>query len=86
MLAERAREELAATGARPRTEMLSGVESLTASELRVAKLAATGLTNREIAQQLFVTMKTVETHLRHCYQKLEIAGRTELQDALAQAA
>ena len=81
-LADQAREELAAMGARPRSEVLSGVESLTASELRVAKLATRGLTNREIAQQLFVTMKTVETHLRHCYQKLEISGRAELGSAL----
>jgi ATP/maltotriose-dependent transcriptional regulator MalT len=81
-LAERARIELEATGARPRSIVLSGAESLTPSELRVARLAADGLTNREIAQNLFVTMKTVETHLRHCYQKLEIAGRGELAQSL----
>ena len=77
-LAERAREELKATGARPRKEVFTGVESLTASELRIAKLAAEGLTNREIAQQLYVTQKTVETHLRHCFQKLDLKGRGEL--------
>ena len=81
-LAERARTELEATGARPRSLVVSGVASLTPSERRVAQLAAEGLTNREIAQQLFVTMKTVETHLRHCYQKLEISGRDELPGAL----
>ena len=75
---ERARTELAATGARPRGALLSGVEALTPSELRVARLAADGLTNREIAQQLFVTAKTVETHLRHAFQKLGVAKRTEL--------
>jgi DNA-binding NarL/FixJ family response regulator len=83
-LEERARTELAASGARPRSVVASGVDSLTPSELRVAELAAQGMTNREIAQRLFVTMKTVETHLRHCYQKLEIAGRGELSAALGE--
>ena len=83
LLANRARTELEATGARPRSIVLSGADSLTPSERRVAQLAADGLTNREIAQNLFVTMKTVETHLRHCYQKLEIAGRGELAQALS---
>jgi DNA-binding CsgD family transcriptional regulator/tetratricopeptide (TPR) repeat protein len=82
-LEERARVELAATGARPRSVLLTGAESLTPSERRVAELAATGMTNREIAQSLFVTPKTVETHLRHCYQKLDIAGRGDLSSALA---
>jgi DNA-binding CsgD family transcriptional regulator len=82
-LAARANVELAATGARPRKLVLSGVDSLTASELRVAKLAAKGRTNREIAQELFVTMKTVETHLGHVYQKLDISSRKELPEALA---
>jgi DNA-binding NarL/FixJ family response regulator len=81
-LVERARTELEASGARPRSVFVSGVDSLTPSELRVAELAVQGMTNREIAQRLFVTMKTVETHLRHCYQKLEIAGRGELAAAL----
>jgi len=81
-LEERARTELAATGARPRSAVLSGVASLTPSELRVAELAADGMTNREIAQELFVSRKTVETHLRHCFQKLEISGRGELAGRL----
>ncbi len=81
-LEERARTELAATGARPRKAVLTGVESLTPSELRVARMAAEGMTNREIAQSLFVTVKTVETHLRHAYQKLDVARRTELVTAL----
>ena len=81
-LEERARTELTATGARPRKAVLSGVESLTPSELRVARLAAEGMTNREIAQSLFVTAKTVETHLRHVYQKLGVAGRGDLAAAL----
>lgn len=81
-LEELARAELAATGARPRSAVLSGVESLTPSELRVARLAAGGMTNREVAGQLFVTAKTVETHLRHVYGKLGIAGRDELAGEL----
>jgi DNA-binding CsgD family transcriptional regulator len=81
-LEERARVELAAAGARPRKAVFTGVESLTPSELRVARMAAEGMTNREIAQSLTVTAKTVETHLRHVYQKLDIAKRTELSGAL----
>jgi ATP/maltotriose-dependent transcriptional regulator MalT len=77
-LAERAREELRAAGARPRRVMLSGVESLTASELRVAQLAAAGLTNPEIAQRLYVTRSTVETHLSRCFMKLSIDSRAQL--------
>lgn len=83
-LEERARVELEATGARPRKAVLTGVDSLTPSELRVARMAAEGMTNREIAQSLFVTAKTVETHLRHAYQKLEVAGRGELAAALGE--
>lgn len=82
-LAERVREELHASGARPRREALSGVEALTPSELRVTRLAADGLTNREVAQQLFVTPKTVEVHLSNAYRKLEIRSRRELAGALA---
>jgi DNA-binding CsgD family transcriptional regulator len=81
-LAARAREELRATGARPRREWRTGVEALTPSELRVARLAADGRTNREIAQELYVTVKTVEGHLAHAYGKLGIAGRTELVQRL----
>jgi len=81
-LAERARTELGAAGARPRKTVLSGIESLTPSELRVARMAAEGMTNREIAQSLFVTTKTVETHLRHVYQKLDVARRGDLADVL----
>ena len=71
-LEERARAELEATGARPRNVVLSGVDSLTPSEVRVARMAVEGMSNREIAQGLFVTTKTVETHLRHVYQKLGV--------------
>jgi DNA-binding CsgD family transcriptional regulator/tetratricopeptide (TPR) repeat protein len=85
-LAERARTELTATGARPRSVRLSGVESLTASERRVAEMAADGLTNRQIAQALFVTPKTVEVHLSSVYRKLEIASRSELARVLPASA
>jgi DNA-binding CsgD family transcriptional regulator len=78
VLAERAREELLATGARPRRERLTGPEALTPSELRVARLAAQGASNPEIAQALFLTRRTVETHLTHAYQKLGISSREAL--------
>jgi DNA-binding CsgD family transcriptional regulator len=81
-LAARAREELKATGARPRREWRTGVEALTPSELRVARLAAAGHTNREIAHELYVTLKTVEGHLARAYTKLRIEGRSELPHVL----
>lgn len=77
-LAEEARTELAASGARPRTTALTGVKALTPSEHRVAVLAAGGGGNRQIAQQLFVTPKTVEVHLSAAFRKLGISSRTEL--------
>ena len=82
----RAGEELAAAGSRPRSVFRTGLDSLTASELRTAKLAAKGLSNVEIAQQLFVTRKTVEKHLGNAYTKLEISSRKELPAALAEPA
>ena len=83
-LSERARTELAATGARPRREaLLSGPASLTPSERRIAELAASGSSNREIALTLFVTPKTVEYHLRNVYRKLQIRTRDQLPGALA---
>jgi DNA-binding CsgD family transcriptional regulator len=84
-LVERARAEIYATGARPRRAALSGVRSLTASERRVADLAASGLTNRDIAQAFYVTPKTVEVHLGNAYRKLGITSRRELPAALADA-
>jgi DNA-binding CsgD family transcriptional regulator len=81
-VAERAYLELTATGAKPRRPRTWGVAALTASERRVAELAAGGMTNREIAEALFVTTKTVEKHLASAYTKLEIAGRGELPAAL----
>ncbi len=81
-LADHIRTELQATGARPRTDALAGVEALTPSERRVADLAAAGSANREIAQQLYVTPKTVEVHLTNAYRKLGIGSRRELAGAL----
>jgi DNA-binding CsgD family transcriptional regulator len=71
-----------AAGARPRRLALTGAGSLTASERRVAQLAASGRTNREVAQALFVTEKTVEAHLSQTYRKLAISSRAELPQAL----
>ena len=85
-LADRAEEELAATGARARSIILTGVESLTASERRVAQMAADGLTNPEIAQALYVSRKTVETHLRHVFQKLDVESRRQLPALLTASA
>jgi len=82
-LAEQAETELRATGARPRRALLTGPESLTASERRVAELAGRGLTNREIAQLLFVTARTVEGHLTSVFRKLRVDSRTDLSAALS---
>jgi DNA-binding CsgD family transcriptional regulator len=86
-LADRAHDELIAAGARPRRgrRLLSGRESLTASEDRIAVLAADGMSNREIAQRQFVTVKAVEWHLRNVYRKLDISSRQELPEALVPA-
>ena len=81
-LAERARTELRAAGGRVSDPQGTGVDQLTASERRVADLAAQGRSNPEIAQALFVTRKTVETHLGQVYRKLGIPGRAELGRAL----
>jgi len=85
-VAARADSELLATGARPRRIALSGVASLTPSERRVAQMAAEGPTNREIAQALFVTQRTVEVHLTSIYRKLGISSRSQLATALAETA
>jgi DNA-binding CsgD family transcriptional regulator len=77
-LVEHVRAELAATGARPRTTAAAGVESLTASERRVVQFAVEGQSNRDIAQALFVTPKTVEVHLSNAYKKLGVRSRRDL--------
>jgi DNA-binding CsgD family transcriptional regulator len=83
-LVERAYDELRAAGARPRKVLYTGVDALTASERRVAGMAASGMSNREIAQGLFVTVKTVEFHLGQAYRKLDISSRRQLASVLAQ--
>ena len=84
-VAERARAELQASGVRPRAEALTGAGALTVSERRVADLATEGRTNKDIAQVLFVTPKTIEVHLSSVYRKLGIRSRRELQGALSAA-
>ena len=81
-IAARARAELIAAGAKPRRDAITGRDALTAGELRVARLAAEGLTNREIAQALFITTKTAKAHLSRVYRKLDIKRRGQLADAL----
>jgi DNA-binding CsgD family transcriptional regulator/mono/diheme cytochrome c family protein len=82
-VADRARNELTIAGARPRRDALRGRDALTPSELRVAQLAADGRTNREIAEHLFITLRTVEAHLTSTYGKLELSSRHQLASALA---
>lgn len=77
-----ARHELLASGARPRRDQLTGVGSLTPTERRVAELAAGGQKNREIAEALFVSVRTVAVHLSNSYRKLGVSGRGELAAAL----
>jgi DNA-binding CsgD family transcriptional regulator len=77
-LAAEVKRELLAAGARPRRAALTGPDALTAAERRVAALAADGASNRQIAEHLFVTQATVETHLRHAFRKLNITSRAEL--------
>ena len=82
-LMDAVRAEIYATGSRPRTTALRGVGSLTTSERRVAELAAAGQSNRDIAQTLYVTPKTIEVHLSNSYRKLGISSRRQLGAALA---
>jgi DNA-binding CsgD family transcriptional regulator len=81
-LATTARIELAAAGVRVRGPAVTGVDALTPAERRIADLAAAGSSNREIAQTLFITPKTVENHLGGAYRKLSVAGRVELGQVL----
>jgi DNA-binding CsgD family transcriptional regulator len=82
-LVDRAEIEMRASGGRPRRLVLSGLDSLTASERRIAELAGQGLSNREIAQTLFVTNRTVEGHLTNVFRKLRLDSRTKLNAALS---
>jgi DNA-binding CsgD family transcriptional regulator len=81
-VAVRAHDELVTAGARPRRDPTESRSTLTASELRVARMAAEGMTNREIAQALFLTENTIETHLRSVFRKLDIGSRSQLARAL----
>ena len=85
-LRDHAAEEPKATGARVSRPALTGVDALTASEHRIASMAARGMSNADIAQALFVTVKTVEMHLGHAYNKLNLRGRTQLAGALGDRA
>jgi DNA-binding CsgD family transcriptional regulator len=82
-LALRAEHELRTAGAKPRRDRITGRDALTATEQRVAQLAINGMTNRQIAETLFVTRKTVESHLEHIFRKLSIHSRGELEHAIA---
>jgi DNA-binding CsgD family transcriptional regulator len=84
VLARRAAAAAAASGARPRRATRHGREALTPAELRAAQHAALGASNQEIAERLFVSVKTVETHLSRTYNKLGIRSRAQLPDALAE--
>jgi DNA-binding CsgD family transcriptional regulator len=77
-IAGQARQELVVAGARPRREASIGLAALTPSEERVAQLVARGLSNRQIADTLYVSPRTVATHLTHVYQKLAVEGREQL--------
>jgi DNA-binding CsgD family transcriptional regulator len=81
--AERARLELEATGVRARKRTVETLDQLTPQETQVARLAAQGETNREIAARLFISASTVEYHLRKAFRKLDVKSRTQLADRLA---
>lgn len=83
-LADDARRELIVAGGRPRRPATTGLDALTPSERRVAQLVAQGLTNRQIAHFLFVSPRTVTTHLTHIYQKIGISSRSELSSLLTE--
>jgi DNA-binding CsgD family transcriptional regulator len=81
-LEQRVRAALVATGARPRRADISGRDALTPRELRIARMARDGMGNREIAETLFITRKTVETHLGHAFRKLGVSSRDGLAATL----
>jgi DNA-binding CsgD family transcriptional regulator len=83
LLARRARRALVASGLRPRQAALEGAASLTPRQRQVCELAAAGKGNRAIAQELFLSIKTVETHLAAGYRKLGVSTRADLAAELA---
>jgi DNA-binding NarL/FixJ family response regulator len=85
LLARQARAELLATGARPRRPASTGPQALTPAERQVTSLAATGHSNRDIAARLYITRRTVETHLTHSFAKLGISSRAELAASFVEA-
>ena len=84
-LAQHAYAELVAAGGRPRNLRLSGVGALSPTERQVARLVISGMTNRQVAQSLFVTQRAIELHLTSVYRKLRITGRSQLAEALGQS-
>jgi DNA-binding CsgD family transcriptional regulator len=78
--AERAARELRATGEKPRIRTAQPTDALTAQELHIARLVATGATNREVGAQLFLSPRTIEAHLRNIFQKLDISSRRQIKD------
>jgi DNA-binding NarL/FixJ family response regulator len=78
--AERAARELRATGEHPRNRTAQPADALTAHELHIARLVATGATSREVGAQLFLSPRTIEAHLRSIFRKLGITSRRQLRD------
>ena len=85
-LAERARRELRASGEAPRRRAPEAWAQLTPQELQIAQLAAEGLSNREIGERLYLSHRTVGSHLYRLFPKLGVTSRTQLRDALGPAA
>ena len=80
--AERCAKEMAASGLKPTARHGRDRAELTAQELVVARLAAEGRSNREVADELVVSIKTVEYHLRNAFQKLGVTSRRQLSERL----